>query len=44
MRDAICGFRDELICGIEDKIIEERKVKSLHLKVQAVAMINMESG
>ena len=48
MRNAIYGFRDELISGIEDKLIEERKVKLLHQKMfglfQAVAVIYIKSG
>jgi len=48
LRNAIYGFRDELISGIEDKLIEERKVKLLHQKMfglfQAVAVIYIKSG
>lgn len=48
MRNAIYGFRDELISGIEDKLIEERKVKLLHQKMfglfQAVAVIYIKNG
>ena len=33
LRNAIYDMRDELISGIEDKVIDERKVKLLHEKI-----------
>lgn len=48
LQNTVYRFRDDIISGIEDKLIEERKVRLLHQKMfglfQTVAMIYIKSG